>query len=405
MPPQPPPAGALLNKSVLWNDEWRSSVGSKPRPLWVLPPGSHDGPADTYKVKWCERGGEYSHNYVDAEDVRDDDEAVARAARAQDVEAAGPPAAAAPLNQGLRLLEAAGSHTVVVKKERDEAKEDAEEQEELAGKLVQSENAKMTKIDELKTAAASKDARIGELETELSSNATRIGELEASLQAKDETIAELRGRVAELEKSGPKKAAKTKKPAASRLPAKEKRKAAPPAKKPATKKTKTKKTDETCPLSSVGWIINVIDEEGNEEPGGFHESKKPISNQTLKFKAARAGEWVTIREEGQLEFYPWFNFKNGDEYDYEFAEVGSFEYEDAMKVIRDHKAGRKRSLPTIHYEFNSEKTPYGQVEGGINFELRKAKKKGEVQFRFVDAEVEIFSPEDYAGYPWVLGTS
>ena len=158
MPPQPPPAGALLNKSVLWNDEWRSSVGSKPRPLWVLPPGSHDGPADTYKVKWCERGGEYSHNYVDAEDVRDDDEAVARAARAQDVDAVGPPAAAEPLNQGLRLLEAAGSHTVVVKKERDEAKEDAEEQEELAGKLVQSENAKMTKIDELKTAAASKDA-------------------------------------------------------------------------------------------------------------------------------------------------------------------------------------------------------------------------------------------------------
>ena len=72
-------------------------------------------------MKWSERGGGYSHNYVDVEDVRDDDEAVARAARAQDVEAAGLPAAAAPLNQGLRLLEAAGSHTVVVKKERDDA--------------------------------------------------------------------------------------------------------------------------------------------------------------------------------------------------------------------------------------------------------------------------------------------
>ena len=187
MPPQPAPAGALLNKSVLWNEEWRSSVGSKPRPLWVLPPGSHDGPADTYKVKWSERGGGYSHNYADAEDVRDD-EAAGRAARAQDVDAGGPPAAAEPLNEGLRLLEAKDARIKVVKKERDEAKEDAEEQEELAGQLVQSENAKMTQIDELKTAVSRKDARIGELET--------------SLQAKDETIAELRGRVAELESKG-----------------------------------------------------------------------------------------------------------------------------------------------------------------------------------------------------------
>ena len=392
MPPQPPPAGALLNKSVLWNDEWRSSVGSKPRPLWVLPPGSHDGPADTYQVKWSERGGGYSHNYVDAEDVRDDDEAVARAARAQDVEAAGPPAAAAPLNQGLRLLEAAGSHTVVVKKERDEAKEDAEEQEELAGKLVQSENAKMTKIDELKTAAASKDARIGELETELSSNATRIGELEASLQAKDETIAELRGRVAELEKSGPKKAAKTKKPAASRPPATKKRKAAPPAKKPATKKTKTKKTDETCPLSSVSWTVTVRDEEllTYDKEREYYESKgQPICNQTLEIEAPPTGaKWFTLREEdSHAEFGPSFDFKDGRGFNYDIHEDGWFSYSEAMKIIREDEASGKNGPHMIDW--------FSVAGYYTRFELRKASAEGALQFRFVDAQVEIRSPKGY----------
>ena len=250
----------------------------------------------------------------------------------------------------------------------------------------------MTHIDELKAAVSTKD--------------TRIGELEASLRAKDAMIVELRGRVAELEKSGPKTAAKTKKrvvekkPAAPPKPATKKRKAAPD-KKPAKKKKKTQKIDETCPLESVIWTVKVIDEDDEEEEETY-ASKNPISNTILKTKAPRAGaKWFTIRERRDtVELYPWFNFKNGDEYDHEEAEVGSFEYEDAMKVIRDHKAGRKRGPPTIHYEFED---PFRDINGGINLELRKAKKKGELQFRFVDAEVEIFGPENYYGFPWVLG--
>ena len=108
----------MTGKAVLYNGEWLSPVGPKPRPLWVLPPGAHNGPEGTYMVNWQERGGGTSQQYVDADDVRDCP-LVARAAAGQDVDADGPQDLE-PLNQGLGLL-------VEVKKERDEVKKERDD--------------------------------------------------------------------------------------------------------------------------------------------------------------------------------------------------------------------------------------------------------------------------------------
>ena len=126
MNPRPP--GSLTGKAVLYNDEWLSPVGPKPRPLWVLPPGAHDGPEGTYMVNWQERGGGTSQQYVDEDDVRDCP-LVARAEAGQDVDADGPQDLQ-PLNQVLGLL-------VEVKKERDEVKKERDDHE-SRGELLDS---------------------------------------------------------------------------------------------------------------------------------------------------------------------------------------------------------------------------------------------------------------------------
>ena len=118
----------MTGKAVLYNGEWLSPVGPKPRPLWVLPPGAHNGPEGTYMVNWQERGGGTSQQYVDADDVRDCP-LVARAAAGQDVDADGPQDLE-PLNQGLGLL-------VEVKKERDEVKKERDDHE-SRGELLDS---------------------------------------------------------------------------------------------------------------------------------------------------------------------------------------------------------------------------------------------------------------------------
>ena len=122
------PGTTLTGKAVLYNGEWLSPVGPKPRPLWVLPPGAHNGPEGTYMVNWQERGGGTSQQYVDADDVRDCP-LVARAAAGQDVDADGPQDLE-PLNQGLGLL-------VEVKKERDEVKKERDDHE-SRGELLDS---------------------------------------------------------------------------------------------------------------------------------------------------------------------------------------------------------------------------------------------------------------------------
>ena len=66
-----------------------------------------------------------------------------------------------------------------------EAAEDLEDAHELTGHLVQSENNKMSEIDELKRAVSERDSR--------------IEALEAEARKKDATIAELRGRMGQLD--------------------------------------------------------------------------------------------------------------------------------------------------------------------------------------------------------------
>jgi len=70
-----------------------------------------------------------------------------------------------------------------------EAAEDLEEAQELTGHLVQSENNKMSEIDELRRTVSERDAR--------------IEALEAEAREKDATIAELRERVGQLERRAP----------------------------------------------------------------------------------------------------------------------------------------------------------------------------------------------------------
>ena len=115
---QTPPIGAILDLAVRWNGSWHSPVGPKPRPLWVLPPGAHDGPEDLFMVKWQERGGGNSHAYLPKADVKKD-AAVAAAARAQDVDDDGPQDLD-ELNSGLRQLGEAAGSKIKVKKERDD---------------------------------------------------------------------------------------------------------------------------------------------------------------------------------------------------------------------------------------------------------------------------------------------
>ena len=70
-----------------------------------------------------------------------------------------------------------------------EAAEDLEDAQELTGHLVQSENNKMSEIDELRRTVSERDAR--------------IEALEAEAREKDATIAELRERVGQLERPAP----------------------------------------------------------------------------------------------------------------------------------------------------------------------------------------------------------
>jgi len=138
----------MTGKAVRYNDEWLSPVGPKPRPLWVLPPGAHNGPEGTYMVNWQERGGGTSQQYVDADDVRDCP-LVARAAAGQDVDADGPQDLE-PLNQGLGLL-------VEVKKERDEVKKERDDHEsrgELLDSMVSPLEEQRRKLQEIVGAAA-----------------------------------------------------------------------------------------------------------------------------------------------------------------------------------------------------------------------------------------------------------
>ena len=153
----PAPPGALTAKAVLYNGVWRSPVGPKPRPLWVL--REHDGAEECFKVMWSDR----SHMMVDEDEVKDCD-LVARAAAAQDVDNVDGPQNLEPLNQGLRLLEHASARVVKVKEERDDEREEKEDAQELTGHLVVSENAKMSEIDALKKEVAQKASRIAELE-------------------------------------------------------------------------------------------------------------------------------------------------------------------------------------------------------------------------------------------------
>ena len=75
------------------------------------------------------------------------------------------------------------------------------------------------------------------------------------------------------------------------------------------------------------------------------------------------------------------------EFNYDAGEDGSFTYAEAMKLIGDHEAKKKKDGPPMLH--------WGSVGGySAAFELRKAD-GGALQFRFVDAQVEIRSPEEY----------
>ena len=212
---------------------------------------------------------------------------------------------------------------------------------------------------------------------------------------------EAKAKAAKAAKSKPaaaaKKATKTKKRTVEKKSAApKKKKAASPAKKPATKKTKTKKTDKTCPLLSVSWNVNCIDEEEDtDESEEYKSNGNPISKETLEFKASAGARWFTLREDvGSVNFGPLFEMKEGAGYPYDITEDGSFQYEAAMKIIEDHESKGEDGPPMI----------YWSSVGGYSaaFELRKVDvddeddDHGALQFRFVDAEVAVRSPEEYA---------
>jgi hypothetical protein len=153
----------------------------------------------------------------------------------------------------------------------------------------------------------------------------------------------------------------------------------------------------------VGWTVTVRDEELLTYDNGreFYESKgQPICNQTLEIEAPPTGaKWFTVREPSDrdtidtIEFGPWFTYKPEirREFDYDESdgglEDGWFGYSEAMKIIRDHEASGKDGPPMIDW--------YSRAGYYARFELRKASAEGALQFRFVDAQVEIRSPEYY----------
>ena len=198
------PDGAIKGiKAVLYNGVWRSPVGPKPRPLWVV--REHPGAEECFKVMWSDR----SHMMVDEDEVKDCD-LVARAAAAQDVDAVDGPRDLEPLNQGLRLLEHASARVVKVKEERDGEREEKEDAQELSEQLYRSENNKMSEIDALKKEAAQKDRRVAELEesnrkkeTLIETQRRRIQELESEAKAQNSAHRKLekeqRRRIQELE--------------------------------------------------------------------------------------------------------------------------------------------------------------------------------------------------------------
>ena len=197
------PPGALTTKAVLYNGVWRSPVGPKPRPLWVL--REHDGAEECFKVMWSDR----SHMMVDEDEVKDCD-LVARVAAAQDVDDVDGQHDLEPLNQGLRLLEHTSARLVKVKEERDDEREEKEDAQELSEQLCRSENNKMSEIDALKKEAAQKDRRVAELEesnrkkeTLIETQRRRIQELESEAKAQNTAHRKLekeqRRRIQELE--------------------------------------------------------------------------------------------------------------------------------------------------------------------------------------------------------------
>ena len=203
---------------------------------------------------------------------------------------------------------------------------------------------------------------------------------------------EAKAKAAKAAKSKPaaaaKKATKTKKRTVEKKSAAPKKKKAASAKKPATKKTKTKETDETCPVLSVEWTVSVIDIETGSDDGECYKSEgPPQSKETLEFEAPAGAKWFTMREDRDgVQFGPYFELREAQEFNYDAGEDGVFTYAEAMKIIGDHEAKKKDGSPMLHW---------GSVGGyGAAFELRKAG-EGALQFRFVDAQVEIRSPEEY----------
>ena len=112
----------------------------------------------------------------------------------------------------------------------------------------------------------------------------------------------------------------------------------------------------------------------------------------LKTSAPKApptgAKWFTLREEdSHAEFGPSFDFKDGRGFNYDVHEDGWFSYSEAMKIIREDEASGKNGPHMIYWS---------SVAGYYaRFELRKASAEGALQFRFVDAQVEILSPEGY----------
>lgn len=204
---------------------------------------------------------------------------------------------------------------------------------------------------------------------------------------------EAKAKAAKAAKSKPaaaaKKATKTKKRTVEKKSAAPKKKKAAPAKKPATKKTKTKKTDKTCPVLSVEWTVSVTDIETGSDDGECYKSDgPPQSKETLEFEAPAGAKWFTMREDRDgVQFGPYFELREAQEFNYDAGEDGSFTYAEAMKLIGDHEAKKKKDGPPMLH--------WGSVGGySAAFELRKAD-GGALQFRFVDAQVEIRSPEEY----------
>ena len=310
----PAPPGALIAKAVLYNGVWRSPVGPKPRPLWVL--REHDGAEECFKVMWSDR----SHMMVDEDEVKDCD-LVARAAAAQDVDNVDGPQNLEPLNQGLRLLEHASARVVKVKEERDDEREEKEDAQELTGHLVVSENAKMSEIDALKKEVAQKARRIAELEATSKEKDLRIVELEKSNRKKDQEIASLssatsKGSTAANEprssKVKTKAPVKTKTVAKATAPAKTKttgkaaetKKSAKGSKKESPsgipkRRPKSKaqqKTDvKDCPFSELRWNGEKFD--GEPECNQVHEIRN--------WKKA----WSTLRPPSRD---GWQNYGNGN---------------------------------------------------------------------------------------------